>query len=275
LALINLCLVNGIGPEGESVARVKAAKSPNLSSNTRVALIAGGTRGIGRALVATLAQRGWAIAACYRKSETEAAALESELRDAGAQLLLVRADISEPAAAEKLVRRVEDEYGRIDALVNCAGSYHHIHLMEESIEGWHDMFNQNLHPVFYLSRLVASGMMQRKWGRIVNFSIVNADQQVGQSFVTAHYIAKIGVLVLTRSLAKILAPFGITANSISPGFIETGSIPQEVIKRSFKNIPAGYLGSPMDAVSAVCYLLSDDARYVNGTNIHVSGAWGV
>jgi 3-oxoacyl-[acyl-carrier protein] reductase len=254
---------------------VKAAKSPNLSSNTRVALIAGGTRGIGRALVATLAQRGWAIAACYRKSETEAAALESELRDAGAQLLLVRADISEPAAAEKLVRRVEDEYGRIDALVNCAGSYHHIHLMEESIEGWHDMFNQNLHPVFYLSRLVASGMMQRKWGRIVNFSIVNADQQVGQSFVTAHYIAKIGVLVLTRSLAKILAPFGITANSISPGFIETGSIPQEVIKRSFKNIPAGYLGSPMDAVSAVCYLLSDDARYVNGTNIHVSGAWGV
>ena len=240
-----------------------------------MALVAGGVRGIGRVLVVTLAQRGWKIAACYRKSEEEAATLASELGDAGIQALLMRADISDPAAAEKLVRSVEEAYGRIDALINCAGSYHHIHLMEESIEGWHDMFNHNLHPVFYLSRLVAPGMVRRKWGRIINFSIVNADQQVGQPFITAHYIAKIGVLVLTRSLAKILAPHGITANSISPGFIETGSIPQEVIERSFRSIPAGYLGSPRDAVSAVCYLLSDDARYVNGTNIHVSGAWGV
>ena len=105
--------------------------------------------------------------------------------------------------------------------------------------------------------------------------MVNADQQVGQPFITAHYIAKIGVIVLTRSLAKILAPHGITVNCISPGFIETGSVPQEEISRSFQNIPAGYMGSPQDAAGAVCYLLSEDARYVNGTNIHLSGAWGV
>jgi 3-oxoacyl-[acyl-carrier protein] reductase len=84
-----------------------------------------------------------------------------------------------------------------------------------------------------------------------------------------------GGIVLTRSLAKWLAPYGITANTISPGFIDTGSVPQEEIARFIPGIPAGYVGSPQDAVSAVCYLLSDEARYVNGTNIHLSGGWGV
>ncbi len=248
---------------------------PKSTSESRVVLITGGVRGIGRALAVSLARQRWDIAACYRKSEAEAATLESELQAAGTSALIVRADVSDPAAAEDLVRRVEDRYGRIDALVNCVGAYHRVHLMSETIQGWHAMFDNNLHPVFYLCRAVAPGMVHRGWGRIVNFSMVNADQQVGQPYITAHYIAKVGVIVLTRSLAKILAPHGITANSISPGFIETGSIPQEEISRSFQSIPAGYMGSPEDAVGAVRYLLSDEARYVNGTNIHMSGGWGV
>ena len=242
---------------------------------SRVALIPGGVKGIGRALCVTLARQGWTIAACYRKSEAEAAALESELQTIGVQSLIVCADVSLPAEAENLVRRVEDTFGRIDALINCVGSYHRIHLLQESIEGWHAMFDNNLHPAFYLSRAAASGMIQRGWGRIINFSMVNADQNIGQQFVTAHYIAKMGIIVLTRSLAKILAPHGITANSISPGFIETGSVSKEELSKSFQQIPAGYMGSPQDVVGAACYLLSDEARYVNGTTIHVSGAWGV
>jgi len=245
------------------------------SEDKRVALITGGGRGVGRALSLALAQRGWIIAACYRRSEKEAGELNSALQNMGAEALLVRADVSVPEKAEALVRQVEDEYGRIDALINCIGSYRRIHLMQESVEGWHSMFDNNLHPVFYLTRAAAPGMIQRKRGRIVNFSMVNADQLVGQPYITAHYIAKIGVLVLTRSLARILAPHGITANSISPGFLETGSVPQEELSRSFQNIPAGYMGTPDDAVGAVLYLLSDEARYVNGTNIHLSGAWGV
>jgi 3-oxoacyl-[acyl-carrier protein] reductase len=137
------------------------------------------------------------------------------------------------------------------------------------------MFDNNLHPVFYLSRSVAQGMIRRGWGRIVNFSMVNADQHSGQPFVTAHYIAKLGVLVLTRSLAKMLAPHGITVNSISPGFIDSGGVPPEELAQSFKSIPAGYMGRPEDVASAVCYFLSEDARYVNGTNIHISGGWGI
>lgn len=249
-------------------------KQGGALSGPRTALVTGGVRGIGRALSLALARRGWAVAACYRKSESAARELSAALNAAGAESLVLRSDVSVPGNAEDLVRKVEDRFGRIDALVNCIGSYHRVHLMQESIEGWHSMFNDNLHPVFYLSREVAPGMIRRKWGRIVNFSIVNADQQMGQPFVTAHYIAKIGVLVLTRSLAKVLAPHGITANSISPGFIDTGMALGEELAGSVQNIPAGYLGTPDDVVPAVLYLLSEEARYVNGANIQIGGGWG-
>jgi 3-oxoacyl-[acyl-carrier protein] reductase len=246
-----------------------------MDREPRVALIAGGVRGIGKALSLELAGRGWKIAVCYRKNREAAAALEFEFRRKGMSLLCIRADVSRPDEAEKLVQRVESNYGRIDALIHCIGDYHRVPLMEESIEGWHEMFDHNLHPVFYLSRLAANGMKKRRWGRIIGFSMVNADRQAAQPFVTAHYIAKMGVLILMRSLAKTLAEYGITANTVSPGFIETGSIPSEVISQSVSSIPAGYMGSPGDAVGAVCYLLSDKARYVNGTNILLSGGWGI
>lgn len=242
---------------------------------TRVALVVGGVRGIGRAVALSLARRGWVVAACYRKSEQDAATLGAALQALGTQFMVLRADVSDPGKAEELARRVEGNCGRIDALINCAGDYRRVPLLEESVEGWHSMFDNNLHPVFYLSRAVAPGMIRRRWGRIVNFSMVNASQQTGQPFVTAYYIAKIGVLVLTRSLAKALAPHGITVNCVSPGFLETGSVPAEEMAQSFKSIPAGYLGEPDDAVGAVNYLLSDEARYVNGANIQLSGAWGV
>jgi 3-oxoacyl-[acyl-carrier protein] reductase len=241
----------------------------------KVAVITGGARGIGRAVAVALADRGWAVVASYRQSAQLAGSLEAELRSRGKTITVVQADASDPAAAQELVRRAEAVYGRVDALINGAGSYHRIPILEESDAGWRAMFDDNLHTVFNLSRAAAPGMIGRRWGRIVNFSIAKADQLVGQPFITAHYIAKVGVLILTRSLAKTLAPHGITVNSISPGFIESESSPQQEFAQLIKNIPAGYAGAPQDAVSAVTYLLSDEARYINGTNIHVSGAWGI
>jgi 3-oxoacyl-[acyl-carrier protein] reductase len=118
-------------------------------------------------------------------------------------------------------------------------------------------------------------MKARQWGRIINFSMANADQLIGQPFVTAHYIAKVGVLILTKTLARLLAPDGITVNAISPGFIDSGSAPAEELAKMLKNIPAGYIGTTQDVAAIVNFLLSDEARYVNGANIHVSGGWGV
>jgi 3-oxoacyl-[acyl-carrier protein] reductase len=241
----------------------------------RVALITGGARGIGRAVALDLAAQHWNVAICYRTSEQEAADTAKAITDRGGKALSFRADVSDPAAAKKLVRDVERTWGRLDALINCAGPYHRINLLEETPEGWAEMFDHNLHPIFYLSQAAAPGMKERKSGRIVTFSMANADQMVAQPEVTGHYIAKAGVLILTRTLAKLLAPHGITVNAISPGFIDSGSAPPGELAGVVKRIPAGYVGEVTDSVAAVRFLLSEEARYVNGTNIHVSGGWGI
>ena len=241
----------------------------------RVALITGGARGIGRTLALALAEEGWSVAICYRTSAEEGQATQEEIQQQGGDGLAVRCDVSDPEAAEEFVSQVEQKWGQIDALINCAGPYHRINLLNESVEGWHSMFDNNLHPVFYLSRAVAPGMSARKWGRIINFSMAKADQQVAQPNLTAHYIAKVGVLILTRSLARLLARDGITVNAISPGFVDSGSAPKEELESMAKKIPAGYVGSTQDIVPVVRFLLSKEASYITGANIHVSGGWGI
>lgn len=241
----------------------------------KVALITGGAKGIGRGIALDLAAQHWKIAICYRTSEAEAQKTALAITERGGQALAVRCDVSDPTAAKSLVAQVEQIWERIDVLINGAGPYHRINLLEESVAGWNEMFDGNLHPVFYLAQAVAPGMKARKSGRIISFSMANADQMLSQPDVTAHYIAKAGVLILTRTLAKLLAPYGITVNAISPGFIDSGSAPPEELAGMTKRIPAGFIGTVEDAVAAVRYLLSEDARYVNGANIQISGAWGI
>ncbi|MFZ1804459.1 MAG: SDR family oxidoreductase [Nitrospira sp.] len=243
--------------------------------NQHVALITGGAKGIGRGIALDLASRQWKIAFCYRTSQAEAETTAQEITQRGGQALAIRCDVSDPVAAKNMVTQVEQEWGRIDVLINGAGPYHRINLFDETIEGWNDMFNGNLHPIFYLVQAVAPGMKARKSGRIISFSMANADQMEAQPDVTAHYIAKAGVLILTRTLAKLLAPYGITVNAISPGFIDSGSAPPQELAAMTKRIPAGYIGTVDDTVAAIRYLLSEDARYVNGANIQISGGWGI
>ncbi len=240
-----------------------------------VALITGGAKGIGRGIALDLASRQWKIALCYRTSEAAAKTTAQEITQRGGQALAIRCDVADPVAAKNLVAQVEKEWGRIDALINGAGPYHRVNLFDETVEGWNEMFDGNLHPIFYLVQAVAPGMKTRKTGRIINFSMANADQMEAQPDVTGHYIAKAGVLILTRTLAKLLAPYGITVNAISPGFIDSGSAPPQELAAMTKRIPAGYIGTVEDTVAAVRYLLSEEARYVNGANIQISGGWGI
>jgi 3-oxoacyl-[acyl-carrier protein] reductase len=241
----------------------------------QVALITGGAKGIGRGIALDLAAQQWKVAFCYRTSEAAARETAQAIVERGGQALNLRCDVSDPVAAKTLVAQVEQTWGKIDVLVNGAGPYHRVNLFEETVEGWHDMFKGNLHPIFYLAQAVAPGMKTRKFGRIITFSMANADHLISQPEVTAHYIAKAGVLILTRTLAKLLAPHGITVNAISPGFIDSGSAPAEELAGMAKRIPAGYIGTVDDTVAAVRYLLSLEARYVNGANIQISGAWGI
>jgi 3-oxoacyl-[acyl-carrier protein] reductase len=241
----------------------------------RVALIPGGARGIGRQIGLRLAERGWAVAVAYRTSETAAEETRRAIEARGATALALRADVSRPAECDDLVRRVAEWKGRVDALVNCAGPYHRVDILSETPEGWREMFASNLDCLFYLARAVVPKMIDGGGGRIVAFSMANADRILAQPQLTAHYLAKVGVLGLVRTLAKALAKHKITVNAVSPGFIDSGSMDPEELKSMAKAIPAGYVGSTDDAAGAVLYLLSEEAAYVTGANIHVSGGWGI
>lgn len=241
----------------------------------KVALITGGARGIGKKIGLALARKDWNVAICYRTSQSDAEETVGKIKEFGPEAYSLKADVSDPMAAKGLVKDVEKKFGRIDALINCAGPYHRTNILKETPEGWNSMFDNNLHPVFYLTQAVSDGMIERESGRIINFSMANADKMMAQTEVTAHYIAKAGVLMLTRAFARQLAIHGITVNAISPGFIDSGSAPKDELNAMVGRIPAGYIGSPKDAVDAALYLLSEEAAYVNGTNIILSGGWGL
>jgi 3-oxoacyl-[acyl-carrier protein] reductase len=242
---------------------------------TRTAIVTGGARGIGRQVALDLAADGWAVALCYRTSAAAAAETCRDVEKRGAAALAMQADVSRPEACDALARRVLEWRGRIDALVHCAGPYHRVDFFEETADGWREMFAHNLDSLFHMARAVAPSMKEAGWGRIVAFSMANADRLQAQPMVTAHYLAKVGVLGLVRTLARLLARHRVTANAISPGFIDSGSMPEEELKQMAKNIPAGYIGAPGDVSGVVRFLLSDEAAYVNGANIHVSGGWGL
>ena len=240
-----------------------------------VALITGGAKGIGRGIALDLAARNWNVAICYRTSEADAKMTAHAITERGGRVLAQRCDVSDPVAAKTLVSLVEKEWGQIDALINGAGPYHRVNLFDETVEGWNEMFDGNLHPLF----LSGASRRTRDEGPQVRSHHQFQHGQRGTDGVSAGRDGPLHRqsrrLILTRTLAKLLAPHGITVNAISPGFIDSGSAPAEELAGMTKRIPAGYIGTVDDIVAAVRYLLSEEARYVNGANIQISGAWGI
>src|SRR5437899_7375448 len=140
----------------------------------KVALITGGARGIGRAIGLGLAAAGWDIALCYRTSEREATETASRITQAGRRAIAERCDVSDPAAADAFVRKVEKEFGAVDALINGAGPYHRINILDETPAGWNEMFAHNLHSVFYMSKAAPPGTKDRRAGRILSLPLAHA-----------------------------------------------------------------------------------------------------
>jgi 3-oxoacyl-[acyl-carrier protein] reductase len=256
-------------------ASTETTATDRIDRTDRVALVAGGARGIGREIALALAARGWSVAIGYRDSAEAAAHTRNAVEAQGGAAITLQADVSRSAECEMLVADATAWRGRIDALIHAAGPYHRAEILHETPEGWRAMFASNLDSLFYLSRLVAPGMIERQWGRIIAFSIANADRLQAQPKLTAYYLAKVGVLGLVRSLAKELARDHVTVNAISPGFIDTGSMSPDEHAARMREIPAGYLGTTADAAHAALYLVSDEAAYVTGSNLHVSGGWGI
>lgn len=241
----------------------------------RRALVTGATRGIGRALAEELAGRGWSVAFSWRSDEAQARALQAELEARGARAVALRAELSDPGQCAELVRRAEEELGPLDTLVHAAGRYRRVSILEETPAGLREQLADDLDSFFALTSALAPRLVERRFGRMLGFSIAGAEALLARPELPAHYLAKVGVLVLVRAWAKALGSAGVTVNAISPGYVATGGSRPEELEAARARIPAGRLGAPEDVVGAALFLLSEEASYVNGANLVVSGGWGV
>jgi acetoacetyl-CoA reductase len=237
----------------------------------RVALVTGGTGGIGTAIVQRLADLGHTVATNYR-NEDKSRVWREKIADAGYDVTLVKGDVSSAEQAETLVREVEKQTGPIDILVNNAGITRDTTFHKMRPDQWNDVINTNLNSVFNMTRPVIEGMRERKWGRIVQISSINGQKgQYGQANYAA---AKAGMHGFTISLAQENARFGITVNTVSPGYIGTDmvmAVPEHVRDKIVAQIPTGRLGRPEEIAYAVAFFVADEAGWVTGANLAANG----
>jgi len=234
----------------------------------RVALVTGGSRGIGAAVALALVKAGADVAVNYRKRADAANAVCGEITRTGRKAIAVQADVSVAADVKRMIAEVEERLGGIDILVNNAAIAHPRKLEDITETEWDEVLTVNLKSVFLVTQSVVGGMRQRKWGRIINLSSVAA--QTGGA-VGAHYAAsKAGIIGLTHSCASSLIRDGITVNAIAPGLIETDMVTSNP-NASPDLIPMGHFGS-VDDVASVALMLATNG-YMTGQTVSVNGGW--
>ncbi|KAA9327641.1 acetoacetyl-CoA reductase [Hymenobacter busanensis] len=239
--------------------------------NKRVALITGSTGGIGTALCRKLGELGYRVVGNFRNDE-KAAVLQQELDKEGLHIELAKGDVGDFDSVGAMVQTVEQNIGPIDILINNAGITRDTSFVKMSKADWDEVLNTNLNSVFNCTRHVIQGMVERRFGRIINISSINA--QKGQYGQTNYSTAKAGMHGFTKSLALEVAKYGITVNTISPGYIETEmvmAVPENIRERIIAQIPVGRLGGPTEIADAVAFLISDQSGFITGSNLAING----
>ena len=238
----------------------------------KVALVTGGSRGIGRAIALLLAQRGADVAINFAGNEAAAQATVEEIKALGHKAIMIKADVADNAACAAMVDQVVHEMGKLDILVNNAGITRDTLLMRMKEEDWDAVLNTNLKSVFNCSKAAVKYMMKARAGRIVSISsVVGLMGNAGQANYAA---AKAGIIGFTMALAKEVASRGITVNAVAPGFVNTDMtkvLSEKVVENLKAAIPLAKLGEPEDIAKAVAFLVSDDAAYITGQTLHVDG----
>lgn len=237
----------------------------------RIALVTGGTGGIGTAICRKLAQMGHRVATNYR-DRGRAEVWQAEQKQAGFDIAIVPGDVGETASAAAMVGAVVEQLGPIAILINNAGITRDTTFHKMSALQWHEVLNTNLNSCYNVTHPAIDGMRAAKWGRIIQIASINGQKgQYGQ----ANYAAsKAGMHGFSISLAQENAKFGITVNTVSPGYVATDmvmAVPEEVRAKIAAQIPVGRLGKPEEIAYAVGFLVAEEAAWITGANLSING----
>ena len=244
----------------------------SLALSGRVALVTGGSRGIGRAIVELLARRGAAVAFSYREREETARELVAALEAEGCRAWTTRCDVADEAQVQQMAAGAAAALGPIDILVNNAGVTRDGYLMMMDREKWDAVLRPNLDGAFFCTRAVVRSMLVRRWGRVI--SLTSPSAVAGLPGQANYAASKGGLIGLTRTLSRELAPKGVLVNAVMPGLVETdmtAAIPEATREAHLRNVPVGRLGTAREVAEAVAFLSSDAAAYITGQVLGVDG----
>lgn len=239
---------------------------------TDVALVTGGSRGIGRATALALAGDGWRVAVNYQKNAESAEEVCHQITETGGVALPCKADVGKPEQVEAMFRTIKEKLASPAVLVNNAGIIRDTPLMLMKDEAWEDVIKTNQYGVFYCCRKAVRGMIGNRWGRIIN--VISPSCQVGREGQTNYSASKGAVLAMTKTIARELCRFSITVNAVSPGIIETemtAGLPDKIKTEILNAIPLGRFGKPEEVAAIISFLASPKAEYITGQVIRIDG----
>jgi NAD(P)-dependent dehydrogenase (short-subunit alcohol dehydrogenase family) len=245
-----------------------------LSLRNRVALVTGASRGIGKEIALALARAGARVAVAYRTDRMGAQKVVSAIQACGAAGAAMPTDVTDEARVRDLIASVVHEFGRLDILVNNVGEFEWKSVYDSTFEEWHALVASNLFSVFHTSKHALPAMRGQRWGRIVNLGSVGAERAFGQAKISAYSAAKSGVVAFSRSLALEEARYGITVNVVNPAIMDDRELTrEEALRLSDARFPVGRPATPEDVADAVLFFASEEASFVTGQVLNVSGGW--
>jgi NAD(P)-dependent dehydrogenase (short-subunit alcohol dehydrogenase family) len=263
---------NSHSTTGGTVTKTKERKE----LEGKVALVTGGSRGIGAGIALALSEAGARVGVNFENQKEKAEAIVAQIIDAGGEAYPFQADVSEKKQVASLLKDIHSQFGGVDILINNAGIHQHLTIDALSFEDWDHVVSVNIDSAFLLTKGVLPYMKEKGWGRIVNISSLSG---FAGTTVECHYAtSKAGLIGFTKAIALETATFGVTVNAISPGAIETDMLDattEEKRRDRLSQIPVGRLGQPEDIAHAVLFLVSPMASFITGETIHVNGGQGL